>query len=115
MRGELHWYGHIPPELADLFPKPVEISDAGTHMASIVMTKVNGVPFTHLLLNLCLTPARLLRLLSALTRLHRCSPPLPNTEPESSPAPHSVRANDVRLEETPLEVPSSCLYANLRI
>jgi len=73
MRGELHWYRHVPSELADLFPKPVEISDGGKHMASIVMTKVEGVPFTHLLVNLCLTPTRLLRLLNALTRVHRCT------------------------------------------
>jgi capsule biosynthesis phosphatase len=72
MRGELHWYRNIPSDLADLFPRAVEISDGGTHMASIVMTKVEGVPFTHLLVNLCLTPTRLLRLLSALTRMHRC-------------------------------------------
>eukprot|EP00929_Paragymnodinium_shiwhaense_P040364 TRINITY_DN21091_c0_g1_i1.p1 TRINITY_DN21091_c0_g1~~TRINITY_DN21091_c0_g1_i1.p1 ORF type:complete len:835 (-),score=152.07 TRINITY_DN21091_c0_g1_i1:82-2586(-) len=72
MRGELYWYRHIPTELSDLFPTPVEMSDSGAHMASIVMTKVNGVPFTHLLVNLCLTPSRLLRFLNALTRLHRC-------------------------------------------
>lgn len=44
-------------------------------MASIVMTKVEGVPFTHLLINHCLTPTRLLRFLRALTRMHRCSAP----------------------------------------
>jgi len=74
MRGELYWYRNIPSELVDLFPRPVEISD-GKYMASIVMTKVEGVPFTHLLVNHCLTPTRLLQLLRALTRMHHCSAP----------------------------------------
>merc|ERR1712151_774453 len=72
MRGELYWYRHIPPALTDLFPTPVEMSDTGMHLASVVMTKVDGVPFTHLLVNLCLTPARLSTMLVALTRLHKC-------------------------------------------
>merc|ERR1719352_752264 len=93
MRGELFWYRQIPTELNDLFPEPVEISDSGSHLASIVMKKVEGVPFTHLLVNLCLTPARLLKALSSLTRLHRCEPP-----------------NGTSLQE----VPHSALYTNYR-
>eukprot|EP00747_Dinoflagellata_sp_TGD_P101251 gnl/TRDRNA2_/TRDRNA2_168288_c2_seq1.p1 gnl/TRDRNA2_/TRDRNA2_168288_c2~~gnl/TRDRNA2_/TRDRNA2_168288_c2_seq1.p1 ORF type:complete len:575 (-),score=85.34 gnl/TRDRNA2_/TRDRNA2_168288_c2_seq1:40-1635(-) len=72
MRGEIFWYRQVPPNLEDLFPKAIEISE-GSHMSSVVMTKVEGVPFTHLLMNLCLTPSRLLKLLSSLTRLHRCA------------------------------------------
>jgi len=87
MRGELFWYRQIPTELADLFPEPVEISDDGALLASIVMKKVVGVPFTHLLINLCLTPARLLKALSALTRLHRCEPPKGASSEE---VPHSA-------------------------
>mmetsp|Transcript_22652 Transcript_22652/g.67035 ORF Transcript_22652/g.67035 Transcript_22652/m.67035 type:complete len:663 (-) Transcript_22652:528-2516(-) len=71
MRGELHWYRNIPPELVDLFPRPVELNQGGSLSATIVMTKVNGVPFTHLLINLCLTPRRLTALMEALHRLHR--------------------------------------------
>jgi len=114
MRGELHWYKHIPSELADLFPKPVEISDSGTHMASIVMTKVEGVPFTHLLVNLCLTPARLLRLLSALTRLHRCASPCSSVDDTRKISLTDIRTDDDLSEPPVLEVPSSLLYANLR-
>jgi capsule biosynthesis phosphatase len=115
MRGELHWYNNIPSELADLFPKPVETSESGIHMASILMTRVEGVPFTHLLLNLCLTPARLLRLLTALTRLHRCKP----GRRRSSAPPVGQDAKDdfqpqVSEGEEDEQLPTSAYYVNLR-
>jgi len=119
MRGELHWYRNIPADLTDLFPRPVEISDGGAHMASIVMSKVEGVPFTHLLVNLCLTPARLLRLLSALTRMHRCkaakrgiavriaSPGQSGTEPEEEWQSQVTSEDEGQLSP-------SAYYSNLR-
>jgi len=72
MRGELHWYHNIPASLTDLFPTPVEMSESGSRMGSIVMTRIDGVPFSHLLVNLCITPVRLKMFLTSLTRIHCC-------------------------------------------
>jgi len=41
-------------------------------MGSIVMTRIDGVPFSHLLVNLCITPVRLKMFLTSLTRIHCC-------------------------------------------
>jgi len=114
MRGECHWYGCIPPEISDLFPRAVEISAAGTHMASIVMTKVEGVPFTHLLLNLCLTPARLLRLMASLNRLHRCAPTAPTELPMVTSGSEATGADGIKLDFHE-QVDDRLLYANLRV
>jgi len=107
MRGELYWYRHIPPALTDLFPTPVEMSDTGTHLASIVMTKVDGVPFTHLLCNLCLTPARLVRMLNAMTRIHQCNA-------QGVDQPFAVLGKDMDPADDISSVPDSMLYVNLR-
>jgi hypothetical protein len=117
MRGELHWYKNIPPELVDIFPKPVETSECGIHMASILMTKVEGVPFTHLLLNLCLTPARLLRLLTALTRVHRCKTPRrPRLPGAAGREPEEEYQSQVSADEGEDEqLPTSAYYVNLRV
>lgn len=114
MRGELHWYRNIPADLADLFPRPVELSDCGTHMASMVMTKVEGVPFTHLLVNLCLTPTRLLRLLSALTRMHRCKVVKRSGRAISGKEPEEEWQSQVTEEDDDDKLPSSAYYKNLR-
>jgi hypothetical protein len=111
MRGELYWYRHIPVALADLFPTPVEMSDTSAHLASIVMTKVDGIPFTHLLVNLCLTTSRLSQFLHALTRVHDCK--APSLECDGSEQPFTMLGTNLNLGRTEA-IPDSMLYVNLR-
>lgn len=71
LRGEIYWYQHIPPALADLFPQAVSVSaHPDRDLSSMVLTRVAGVTYSHLAANACLTPGRLVALLDALRRLH---------------------------------------------
>ena len=71
LRGEVFWYQHVPEELSDLFPRAVSVSShPDRDLSSMIMTRVNGVTFSHLAADACLTPGRLGALLDALRRLH---------------------------------------------
>mmetsp|Transcript_35970 Transcript_35970/g.58157 ORF Transcript_35970/g.58157 Transcript_35970/m.58157 type:complete len:725 (+) Transcript_35970:210-2384(+) len=80
--GEVYWYqmllmhsgsgGALEP-IKDLFPRPIHIDlIEQRHQCAITMERINGVTFTHLVLDRCLTAGRLLKLLKALKRLHSC-------------------------------------------
>lgn len=73
MRGEIHWYQHMPAELSDLFPQAASVKEhPAQELSSIVMGRVIGVTFSHLVVNCCLSPGRLTLLLNSLHRLHTC-------------------------------------------
>ncbi|CAF4883143.1 unnamed protein product [Rotaria sp. Silwood1] len=71
LQGEIYFYQNIPPSIADLFPHLERIEtnkDAG--ITSIIMEKINGITYSHLLTSLCLTEGRFLKFLSSLNRIH---------------------------------------------
>ena len=87
--GELHFYQHIPDDIADLFPRlqrvetntlqppegspglPVpKVSGAPRAVSSLFIDKVQAVTLSHLYVNRALTAGRLLKLLAALHRIH---------------------------------------------
>ncbi|KAJ1456490.1 hypothetical protein M885DRAFT_616133 [Pelagophyceae sp. CCMP2097] len=73
LRGEAFWYQHVPPQLAELFPHAVAVREhPAQELSSILLTRINGVTFSHLAVNACLTTGRLRLLLSGLKRLHAC-------------------------------------------
>mmetsp|Transcript_57738 Transcript_57738/g.171793 ORF Transcript_57738/g.171793 Transcript_57738/m.171793 type:complete len:774 (-) Transcript_57738:228-2549(-) len=79
LRGECHWYRSIPLPLADLFPRPIEVSDAetaadGQGLSMIRMTRVSGVTFSHLVTARLLMRAWVKRLVCALHRIHNQQP-----------------------------------------
>jgi len=73
LRGEIYWYQHVPPELADLFPAASAVREhPAQELSSVVLGRVVGVTFSHLVVNSCVTPGRLTLLLNSLNRLHLC-------------------------------------------
>ena len=89
MKGELHWYRSAPAALAPYFPAVTELStQPETNSASIVMARISGVTFSHLLTNGCMTRGRLALLLEALASIHECAPRalVPPAEPSDTHA-----------------------------
>eukprot|EP00408_Alexandrium_pacificum_P003521 CAMPEP_0171222682 /NCGR_PEP_ID=MMETSP0790-20130122/35388_1 /TAXON_ID=2925 /ORGANISM="Alexandrium catenella, Strain OF101" /LENGTH=766 /DNA_ID=CAMNT_0011688633 /DNA_START=39 /DNA_END=2339 /DNA_ORIENTATION=+ len=83
LQGECHWYRSIPPSLADLFPKPLEVVDGPTAVEGdgfwmIRMTRVAGVTFSHLATSRLLMKAWIRRLVRELHRIHS-QQPVPGT------------------------------------
>ncbi|CAF1198959.1 unnamed protein product [Rotaria magnacalcarata] len=75
MQGEVYFYQNIPPIIGDIFPRLERVEtnkDAG--ITSIVIEKINGITYSHLFTNLCLTEGRLLKFLSSLKRIHSSLP-----------------------------------------
>lgn len=71
MRGEIYWYQRMPADLADLFPHLRDVTEhPAQELSSVVMARVVGVTFSHLLVNSCVSPGRLGLLLSSLSRIH---------------------------------------------
>lgn len=71
LRGEIFWYRQIPANLEDLFPAAVSVQEhPAQELSSVLLTRVPGVTFSHLVANNALTPGRLRALLAALRRLH---------------------------------------------
>ncbi|CAN0125455.1 unnamed protein product, partial [Ectocarpus sp. 4 AP-2014] len=71
LRGELHFYRSIPPELGHLFPTLVEVNDdPALAMPSMTITKIDGVSFSHLVTNHCVTRGRCSKLLRSLREIH---------------------------------------------
>ncbi|CAF3572427.1 unnamed protein product [Rotaria sp. Silwood1] len=84
LQGEIYFYQNIPPSIVGLFPQLERIEtnkDAG--ITSIVMENINGITYSHLFTNLCLTEGRLLKFLSSLKRIH-LSLPVEPTEIKSN-------------------------------
>ncbi|KAJ3105281.1 hypothetical protein HDU97_008304 [Phlyctochytrium planicorne] len=70
--GEMFFYAYIPKELKPCFPKLIDLDyQADTGFASATMEKVEGVTFSHLLMNRAITRGRFQQLLDALTKLHK--------------------------------------------
>jgi capsule biosynthesis phosphatase len=75
LHGEIYFYQNIPPLIRHLFPQIDRIEankDAG--ISSIIMEKVNGITYSHLFTNMCLTEGRLLKFLSSLKCIHLSLP-----------------------------------------
>mmetsp|Transcript_27759 Transcript_27759/g.74718 ORF Transcript_27759/g.74718 Transcript_27759/m.74718 type:complete len:818 (+) Transcript_27759:2-2455(+) len=71
LSGEAFYYAHIPGALAHCFPALVEIVDRPeSDTMSIIQSRVQGVTFSHMLVNLTLTVGRLRLLLDAVHALH---------------------------------------------
>ena len=115
IRGEVFFYRHIPPDLVDLFPtlhrveehrvhfdasQPAPVASGGptspssmplvSSVSTLYIDKIDGVTFSHLLVNRAITPGRLVKLLTAIHRVHH-SPGLPR--PSSSTPLPSIYAN----------------------
>jgi len=81
LRGECFWYRSIPPELASLFPRLLEISEGvedahGEAFSTITMSKVPGVTFAHLATARVLMAQWVRRLVRALHSIHCHKPSL---------------------------------------
>ncbi|CAF1162552.1 unnamed protein product [Adineta steineri] len=75
LRGEIYFYENIPLNIKDLFPRLDRIEtnkDAG--VSSLVIEKINGITYSHLLTNSVLTQDRLQKLLLSLKRIHLSLP-----------------------------------------
>ncbi|UJR24377.1 hypothetical protein I4U23_005754 [Adineta vaga] len=83
LQGEIYFYQNIPPSIRDIFPHLDRIeTNKNAGVSSIVMRKVNGITYSHLFTNLCLTKRRLLKFLSSLKRIH-LSLSIESTSPNS--------------------------------
>mmetsp|Transcript_1029 Transcript_1029/g.1245 ORF Transcript_1029/g.1245 Transcript_1029/m.1245 type:complete len:463 (+) Transcript_1029:1-1389(+) len=107
LRGEIFWYQHIPITLQELFPAAHAVREhPAQELSSVVLDRVVGVTYSHLVVNSCITPGRLMLLLNALNRLHRepystvvpeLASPNNNSQPDPSAATF-VRPDDVTEE-----------------
>jgi len=96
LRGECFWYRSIPPELASLFPRLIDISEGtadvhGEALSTITMSKVPGVTFSHLATARLLMAEWVRRLVRGLHRIHSHRPAL------SSAAASEHRATNTEL------------------
>jgi len=99
LRGECFWYRSIPPELASLFPRLIDISEGitdvhGEALSTITMSKVPGVTFSHLATARVLMAEWVRRLVRALHRIHTHKPAV------SSSAAGEPRATNAELCST---------------
>ena len=69
MNGELHFYENIPKTIAKLFPKMIK-GEKGEGVTTITVERIEGVTFSHLMLNGCVTAGRLRKVLEALRAMH---------------------------------------------
>ncbi|KAJ3219085.1 hypothetical protein HDU67_002741 [Dinochytrium kinnereticum] len=70
--GEMFFYAHIPKDLQPHFPTLIELDfRPDTGFASVTTEKVDGISFSHLLLNRAITKGRFQQLMDSLTTLHR--------------------------------------------
>ncbi|UJR11590.1 hypothetical protein I4U23_015770 [Adineta vaga] len=75
LKGEIFFYENIPSSIKDLFPQLHRIEkNTETNMTSIVLEKINGITFSQLFTNLCMTSGRLLKFLNSLRRIHLSLP-----------------------------------------
>ncbi|XWX02356.1 hypothetical protein V2A60_010393 [Cordyceps javanica] len=82
--GELFFYSHMPPDLADLFPHIHNvdyIEETGNY--TIHMENRHGLTFSHLLVGRSITSGRLSTLLGGLFKIHSTSSSAKSTLPIS--------------------------------
>lgn len=76
LNGEIFFYQHIPKTLEDLFPRLENVilnssdDDEIIPRSSIVLERIEGITYSHLFTNFCLTPGRLVKMLMSLKRMH---------------------------------------------
>jgi capsule biosynthesis phosphatase len=68
IEGEKYWYQNIPKNIEFLFPKLIDFNDS-----SITISKINGIPLSHLNVNNILTEKILISLLESLDKIHTSS------------------------------------------
>ncbi|KAJ3104033.1 hypothetical protein HDU97_009580 [Phlyctochytrium planicorne] len=105
--GEMFFYSFIPQSLKQHFPALVDIDITDTGSASITLEKIDGITFSHLLLNRAVTRGRFQKLLDTLTNLHRFEGDWTN----DSPFPINER---LKAKFTPIAAPATKedLYSN---
>ena len=107
LRGEAHWYRHIPPSLADIFPHALAIKEhPAQELSSILLTRVAGVTYSHLVVNACLTGGRLRLLLEALKRIHFCE--------RASGSPTHTDDHPLSPQDDPRPLPDDLICSNYR-
>jgi capsule biosynthesis phosphatase len=65
IEGEKHWYTNIPKGIENMFPKLIDSNNN-----SITISKINGIPLSHLNINNILTEKILLSILDSLDKIH---------------------------------------------
>jgi capsule biosynthesis phosphatase len=75
LSGEIYWYNHIPLSIKDMFPVFIK---SGDNYYS--MEKINGIPFSKLLIAGDLSIKHLDNIINSILRIHHC--PIPSNEPE---------------------------------
>eukprot|EP00903_Cladosiphon_okamuranus_P016587 g15301.t1 len=119
LRGELHFYRSVPPALTHLFPTLVGANeDASQALPSITITKIDGVSFSHLVTNRCITRGRFSGLLNGLRAIHNAEAPARGAHacegvtaaPASEPLP-CEKKNTRRSEHE--DLPAATICANL--
>ncbi|CAM9558807.1 unnamed protein product, partial [Sphacelaria rigidula] len=94
LRGELHFYKSVPPALSQFFPKLVEQNvEPGLESSSITITRIDGVSYSHLVTNHCVTRGRFLKLLCGLRAIHTTRDPSRKKNNEGTGTP-VVRRRD---------------------
>ncbi|CAM9226622.1 unnamed protein product, partial [Scytosiphon promiscuus] len=121
LRGELFFYRSIPPDLTHLFPTLVEANDdsPGQTMPSMTITKarwrsflVDGVSFSHLVTNHCVTRGRFGKLLGGLGAIHAAKKSPSGTNGKlgrssSAEANQRISTKDVRCIDGATPAPAS--------
>ena len=71
LEGEVYYFRHVPKGVDDLFPALLSVEeDPGADCTTMTIQRVEGITFTHLVTNRCVTRERFGRLTDALARLH---------------------------------------------
>lgn len=72
LEGELFYFRNLPLDVSDLFPRllAAEEGTGPSARSTLTLERVEGITYSHLLTNRCVTRERLARLAGALKRLH---------------------------------------------
>lgn len=73
LSGEIYWYENMPSSLKDMFPLYIGVGDN-----YYIMERINGVPFSRLMLSEDLTLEHLKHIINSIHRIHQS--PIPTTE-----------------------------------
>ncbi|MEM3063254.1 MAG: sugar phosphate nucleotidyltransferase [Nitrososphaerota archaeon] len=73
LSGEIYWYTHMPPSIKDMFP--IFIS---SDYNSYTMERINGIPFSKLMLSEEMTVDHLRHIMNSIERIHHAE--IPSTE-----------------------------------
>lgn len=65
LSGEIYWYKNMPSSLKDMFPIFIDSGDG-----FYVMEKINGIPFSRLLISEDLTTEHLKHIMNSIERIH---------------------------------------------